>query len=123
MSDEDAFNAYLDAHPDDGHARTVFADWLDDRGDPRAAGYRRLGELGRCPYERGSGDWLWFMESPHDSPWRREDDPSVLYDQWHDEVESWKSYPSRRAAEDAAALAFSKLPASVRDAILTGATA
>lgn len=45
MNDEAAFQDYLDAHPDDWHARMVFADWLDDRGDARAAGYR---EMGRC---------------------------------------------------------------------------
>src|SRR4051794_23581086 len=40
MSDESAFLAALRANPDDDAARLVFADWLDERGDPRAAWVR-----------------------------------------------------------------------------------
>src|SRR5689334_8647213 len=39
MCDEEAaFQAALD--PDDWTARLVFADWLEERGDPRAEGHR-----------------------------------------------------------------------------------
>src|SRR5579862_8640416 len=39
----------LDAHPDDYQTRLVFADWLEEHGDPRAPGYRALGALGIAP--------------------------------------------------------------------------
>ena len=35
MSEEAAFVAALAANPTDKTAALVFADWLDDRGDPR----------------------------------------------------------------------------------------
>ncbi len=43
MTTEDDFQAALDANPDDWQTRLVFADWLDERGDARAEGYRALG--------------------------------------------------------------------------------
>ena len=48
---EDEFQAHLDQHPDDHTARQVFADWLDEQRDPRAAGYRALGLLGKRPFQ------------------------------------------------------------------------
>src|SRR5262245_54586051 len=47
MTTEDDFQRTLDATPEDWQTRMVFADWLDERGDPRAAGYRALGKLTR----------------------------------------------------------------------------
>jgi uncharacterized protein (TIGR02996 family) len=44
MSDRDAFLRAIRAHPDDDTPRLIFADWLDDRGDP-------LGELIRLQIE------------------------------------------------------------------------
>jgi uncharacterized protein (TIGR02996 family) len=35
MSDESAFLAAIKSAPDDDTARLVYADWLDERGDPR----------------------------------------------------------------------------------------
>lgn len=49
MTEEDAFQSALDSNPDDATTRLVFADWLDERGDPRASGYRALGRYGRSP--------------------------------------------------------------------------
>ena len=43
MTTEDDFQAALDANPNDWQTRLVFADWLDERGDVRASGYRALG--------------------------------------------------------------------------------
>jgi uncharacterized protein (TIGR02996 family) len=50
MTTEDDFQNWLDEHPDDHHTRLVFADWLQERGDPRAEGYRALGRLRRWPH-------------------------------------------------------------------------
>lgn len=41
MTTEDDFQAAT--HPDDWQTRLVFADWLEECGDPRAVGYRALG--------------------------------------------------------------------------------
>lgn len=49
MNTEADFHAMLDANPDDWQTRLVFADWLQDRGDVRAEGYRALGMLRRYP--------------------------------------------------------------------------
>src|SRR4051812_5929885 len=49
MTTEDDFNRRLDAHPEDWQTRLVFADWLDERGDVRAEGYRVLGDLRVSP--------------------------------------------------------------------------
>jgi uncharacterized protein (TIGR02996 family) len=38
VTDEQSFHDHLDQHPDDHHARMVFADYLQEQGDPRAEG-------------------------------------------------------------------------------------
>jgi uncharacterized protein (TIGR02996 family) len=43
MTTEDDFQRALDANPDDWQTRLVFADWLQERDDPRAEGYRAMG--------------------------------------------------------------------------------
>ena len=49
MTTEDDFQAALDTNPGDWQTRLVFADWLQERDDPRAEGYRALGLLRRAP--------------------------------------------------------------------------
>lgn len=46
--DEAAFQAALDVDNLDHFTRLVFADWLEERGDIRAEGYRALGTLKVC---------------------------------------------------------------------------
>lgn len=127
MGDQEAFQAHLDAHPDDHFARMTFADWLDDRGDPRAAGYRALGQLGLRPYRDhgwpgGSMSthkvvgyrYEWWNEEADDEnsgehpecvlPWYRHLKGGYVYE-GDDGIES-TDYLSRREAEDAAALAY-----------------
>lgn len=50
--EEAAFQAQLDADPYDQNARAAFADWLEDRGDPRAAAVRELWRMGWAPLVR-----------------------------------------------------------------------
>ena len=57
MSDEQAFLQEVLAHPDDMGPRRVFADWLEEQGDPRGEFIRvqcELGELG--PYDPRRGE-------------------------------------------------------------------
>jgi uncharacterized protein (TIGR02996 family) len=69
VTTEDDFQKALDASPNDWQARLVFADWLQEQGDPRAEGYRALGLLRRVPtwafYQPlGRDPWyLWVSES------------------------------------------------------------
>lgn len=51
MTTEAEFQAMLDANPSDGHTRMVFADWLQERDDPRAEGYRWMGMNGVYPFQ------------------------------------------------------------------------
>lgn len=118
-SDELAFIAALDAEPGDHTTRLVYADWLDDRGDPRGPGMRALGRLGICAARATNGD-DWFLgrlnnPNRHDARWtflkcllpltwfqRLPRERIGPWDWWYDD-------DSRAAAEDAAALAWAKL--------------
>jgi uncharacterized protein (TIGR02996 family) len=128
MTTEDDFQAALDADPTDWQTRLVLADWLDERGDPRAEGYRALGLLRKRPrmewYEHGvkrakMRHWVWrkFLTSATI--------PDLNYDclngDWRDlipDINEINSYRTRREAEDAAARAFAKLPAARRTELL-----
>jgi uncharacterized protein (TIGR02996 family) len=64
MTDEHAFQTALDENPANHAMRLVFADWLEERGDWRAAGYRYMGAHQKFPaFERhpmqGYGRWAW----------------------------------------------------------------
>lgn len=122
MTNEQDFHDILDKNPDDHHTRLVFADWLEEHGDPRAAGYRALGKLRirpeRTKDEHGDGGTLHFFgrEGASDTHYLNSQMPSDWFDlikvsnQDH-QLENWKWLKAdRRQAEDAAALAFSKLP-------------
>lgn len=49
MTTEQEFQNILDKTPEDAHTRWVLADFLEERNDPRAPGYRELGRLQRYP--------------------------------------------------------------------------
>ena len=134
MTTEDDFQAALDAHPDDWQTRLVFADWLEERGDPRADGYRALALNRYVLCDRYSGPPLEFL--PHQASRifldKGEDSTGWEYTfppDWFNVLppgirEAWSSsgcvmYGTRRGAEDAAALAFTKLPAARRAELLT----
>lgn len=125
MNDEDAFQAHLDAHPDDHTARLVFADLLEERGDPRAEGIRALGVLCLIP-ERDGRHHDWHC-NPRRSQFVRQMPPDwillipgsrrVLY-AGASTRDSRKGPKSRRTVEDAAALAFARLPDARRAELL-----
>jgi uncharacterized protein (TIGR02996 family) len=132
VTTEDDFQAALDAHPDDSQTRLVFADWLQDRDDPRAEGYRALGLHHRYPdrlsFPEGWlvwwwSEWDWFGAMDVSQNWRLPKD-------WCERLEVRGAAPplyppaaienanTRREVEDAAALAFAKLPAERRAELL-----
>jgi uncharacterized protein (TIGR02996 family) len=134
VSDEEAFQTALDAHPDDHHTRLVFADWLQERGDPRAEGYRALGLLRVAPYDEESGKgWKGYgrtnnADNPLAAPGGRASGALLppdwfalagegnQYPNWN--PHAWAYWRSRRGAEDTAALAFAKLPPNRRAELL-----
>jgi uncharacterized protein (TIGR02996 family) len=143
MTTEDDFQSALDADPEDGQTRLVFADWLEERGDPRADGYRAMGRLGlRAPPSttESSGACPWFdsarcvVGSGGEAPvhcWLPSDWFALLSGgvqtvdghpldtkTFASYVGKWLDWFSRREAEDAAAKAFARLPPERRAELL-----
>lgn len=134
MTTENDFQIALNMHPEDWQTRLVFADWLDERGDPRADGYRALGRTrARTVNVNTSGKglklWTWFPSGTTNNGVRElpRDWLDVL-DGWacltskgdtmNPHAYLWRDYRSRRVAEDAAARAFAKLPDARRAELL-----
>jgi uncharacterized protein (TIGR02996 family) len=128
VTTEDDFQNALDAQPKDWQTRLALADWLHERADPRAEGYRALGLLRRSPVietlERVSP---WFQSEGVTSPFSA---TSVLPRDWFNAIEyegkangyvpnhNQRREGTRRELEDAVALAFGKLPAQRQAEIL-----
>lgn len=127
MTTEDDFHALLDANPDDANTRLVFADWLQDRGDPRAEGYRAMGEHRKRPHQI-SGLWWWARESEENAAHPHERLPTDWFRPltWtsRDIYEgTFQYFDSRGEAASSAALAFAQLPAARRAELLATAPA
>jgi uncharacterized protein (TIGR02996 family) len=134
MTTEDDFQSALDANPDDWQTRLVFADWLEDRGDPRAEGYRALGRLRKRPHRESTRPtnrpvWWWctdghaFVYSSLPGDWFRAIDGYGAHERfkpWLGDDTGSQVVNSRREAEDVAALVFTQLPTPRRTELLTG---
>lgn len=129
MTTEDDFQRQLDANPEDWQTRLVFADWLQERDDPRAEGYRALGFLRNRP-EENKKELFWVYSRAGSGAsilWPRCDLPEDWFELIYatkpelDPSRAWCGYvKTRREAEDAAALAFAKLSADRRAELLAG---
>jgi uncharacterized protein (TIGR02996 family) len=125
VTTEEDFQHALDANPADWQTRLVFADWLQDRGDLRAEGYRALGHnLCRPYYFSGERRWFWWEACGTDPG---ESHHGCLGDiQWwgcisggqHHSFSYARAFDTRSEAEDAAALAFGRLPPELRAQLL-----
>ena len=110
-AEERAFQDALDADPSDWATRLVFADWLEDRGDPRAAGYRRLGELRKYPFQPNKPNRWWFWGGTWDGsnrlpiPWQAAY-MAIVDPRGHKRGSLDDTHIPRQEAEDAAALAY-----------------
>jgi uncharacterized protein (TIGR02996 family) len=125
VTTEDDFRTTLDANPEDWQTRLVYADWLQDRGDPRAEGYRALGTLRRWPRKFGTNRFRFYkpdewLTGPDDLPadWWNAAEPKKNFKGGDAVGALWNR--SRSNVEDAAALAFAKLPPERRAELLTG---
>lgn len=56
---ESDFADAINADPDDRDMQLIYADWLDDQGDPRGEAWRVLVEAGKFPVGCGDG-FEWF---------------------------------------------------------------
>ena len=122
MTTEDDFHALLDANPEDWMTRLIFADFLEERGDERAEGYRALGMWKVYP-ERHDKTELFFCY------WKQFGGESTLSEDWFLLITPSRGNPSpdsymrsrstRQELEDAAALAFASLPPSRKAELLS----
>lgn len=133
-ADEKAFQRALTARPYNHTVRLVFADWLQERDDPRAVGYRVLGLWGRYPLRERTywtytfnSDKTWFsyvggrVGRLNGKPYTQS--PYALPLTWFHEVRyepGDKTKHARRHLEDATALAFNELPAELADRLRRG---
>lgn len=129
MTTEDDFQAAIDAEPANGLLRQVFADWLDDRGDDRAAGYRALGALGMSPrHFRPTSDPRddhWMYQLLRQWAWNA----AYTFDDRRPEMGAWfrafeprvygSHHRTRRGTDDAAARAFGGLTPGQQAAALS----
>ncbi len=119
MTTEEDFQRALDENPDDHLTRLVFADWLQERDDPRAEGYRAMGL--RCIRVRIVENDIYlarWSSSKHPMP----DDWFLLLPGAVPEQRTWPQYASphtRQEIEDAAARAFALLPSERRAELLS----
>ena len=133
MTTEDDFQRAIDARPGDWQTRLVFADWLQDRGDSRAAGYRAIAVQERRPLSSThlKRDTCWWHCASGDPLDRTH---NVIPGDWFALLPAaegsrlfWPlltqtgGIKSRRECEDALALAFSRLPADRQAALLSSA--
>jgi uncharacterized protein (TIGR02996 family) len=107
MTTEYDFQKALDENPEDWQTRLVFADWLQDRDDPRAEGYRALGTSRLAP-RRCALHWVWGRDDNDTVPLchRRALLPLQWFRRCNTSGEWWAYYRTRRGADDAAARAF-----------------
>jgi uncharacterized protein (TIGR02996 family) len=134
MTTEDDFNRALDANPADWQTRLVFADWLDERADPRAEGYRALGAARLYPLlAQGNYATSWYFHSGQNGVMSSHgtiaQPVNMLPEDWIRAVKAgaynrsnndlWVGYTTvRREAEDAVARAFATLPPARRAELL-----
>jgi uncharacterized protein (TIGR02996 family) len=125
MTTEDDFQRALDAEPDSHITRLAFADWLEERGDPRAAGYRAMGVNRKRARSCSSTVGCYHFWQNGDDRYLGSSiglDACIAFD-WLGTMHNLLSSAchTRREAEDAAARGFWELPANRRAELLTPA--
>lgn len=109
MADQETFESALDTVVAAGdltrlaELRLVYADWLDEHGDPAAGVQRWMAREGKCPLFTGaSWDWWRYGDRPDSKP---EDLPRAIWQRLPGEplreAPDCKEYSRRLAAERA----------------------
>lgn len=122
----EGLHAELDLHADWHDGRLILADALRDAGSELEEGYRWLGEMRLYPVDdrvEVAEDWApiagknWGWRSPMYRRYPHACLPAVLTMN----TRGWTfCYPTRLAADNAAALAFARLPPERRAELLAG---
>jgi len=102
VTDLESFITAINESPADFELRAVFADWLEERGDETAAGWRWLNAEGRTPVNI-STKWGWrrpYSRFPTDKEFILDDLPESDMALTH-----WRFYHTPYAALSAAAQA------------------
>jgi uncharacterized protein (TIGR02996 family) len=103
------FHRHLDAAPADSAARLLLAEWLDERGDWRASGYRWMGECAKRPW-MGDGRPTWFNDRRGVRRHAPEDIGPDIFEKIAGGQRSvrvgWVDFDTRHAAEEALAAAL-----------------
>lgn len=140
MTTEEDFQRTLDRQPFDFQTRLVFADWLQDKGDKRADGYRAMARreflcelvvIDRFSRSGFANQWFFCVGDVSE----KDIDTSVHYpylpSDWFADIvaepktptiEHWRHFRLRETAENSIAEAFAKLPKSIAARYLTGKT-
>ena len=101
MTSEPFFRAAIDAEPENMCLRWLFSEWLADRGDWRAHGFRWMCQQGKWPF------WLpssrrWSWTNPENTFPYHNHLPRELYDLLPEVPDSeWKKYVTLQEAEEA----------------------
>jgi hypothetical protein len=119
MTDSEALHAALDIDPTDAAARLALADWCEEQSDlATAAAWRWLARQGKRPYNWSLYPDLgihftgydWHNGAAHWDVPAYCTIPRTLWDllpvRGHENTDSWRSYPTRREAEEALVEAF-----------------
>ncbi len=138
VTEEEGWLVKLAANPDDATTRLVFADWLQERDDPRADGHRAIARQGLKP-RAGDKFFTWFnadcyLPSPTfggcpvigaacvSPEWlaaaiKHGPARNTQADLWG--VTWWVDWFTRSQAEEALVVGFPHLPEDVRARLLT----
>jgi uncharacterized protein (TIGR02996 family) len=107
MVDEDAFQKALDANIDSHDTRLVFADWLEEQDDARAAGMRWLGSHQMRPDDSFVA-YSWHGGCDDKDSTNCVSRPSAIKHLGIFPGTSFWHFDTRREAEDAFCLEFGK---------------
>ncbi|HTK74112.1 MAG TPA: TIGR02996 domain-containing protein [Gemmataceae bacterium] len=102
LDDEAAFSKAIQAAPDDPLPKLIFADWLDERGDPRATCLRWVVDRGLRPVHDAIADtWDWWSRPPREPDYYGGQDttaaivPPALFRRMNGKpTDIWKGYLS-----------------------------
>jgi uncharacterized protein (TIGR02996 family) len=83
VTSERDFYAAMDAEPDNIDVRGIFADWLEERNDPTAAGWRALWVGGyRAWWFSGSKNWGFWISEGKIPRYRNISAACIIPDDW-----------------------------------------
>ena len=131
MVSEDDFHAALDADAGNPALRLVFADWLEERGDWRAEGYRWMGQHDKWPLDWSKSGFITAFTT---FDWYLDDDGATWDVPGHCRLPPWwrlgfrtnldfPAFPSRRLAEEGLCIALGRIPLRRRPSATHGSRA